>query len=460
MLIDTHAHLDFDDFAVDREHVIQRARDAGIGSIINIGINCETSEASIRLAQQYPNVYATVGIHPHEAQRERTSEHFARIRRLAQERKVVALGEIGLDYYRDISPRDDQRFVLREFLKIYTETGLPLVLHARDSYDDLFAILRSELGDGPIRGVLHCFSGDRAVLETALALGLYISFTGPVTYKKNDQLRELAASVPDERLLLETDCPYLAPQSVRSKRNEPAFMEETARCVAQVRHVSTEDIARITLRNSHALFGVPAVPERAQIVYKIRDSLYINTTTGCTNECIFCVKFFQDVVKGHNLRISVDPSKEEVLKAIASYHGDFKEVTFCGFGEPLLRLDFIKEVARALKEKDMRVRIDTNGHGNLIHARNILPELAGLIDEMCISLNVHTAELYAKICRPQFEGDVYAAVKDFIREAKRHIPRVVITFLDMPEVDIAKMKKIANEELGVEYRMRHYNVVG
>jgi TatD DNase family protein len=460
MLIDTHAHLDFDDFAAEREAVIERACAAGVDSIINIGINCATSEASIQLAAAHKNIYATVGIHPHEASRERSAEHFARIRVMAKAAKVVALGEIGLDYYRDISPREDQQYVVREFLQIYRETGLPLVLHARESYDDLFSIIRGELGNAPVRGVMHCFSGDQAALETALELGLYISFTGPVTYKKNDCLRSLVARVPDERLLLETDCPYLAPQSVRGKRNEPMFLAETAACVASVRNVSPEDIARITRRNSNSLFGVPVLTDAAQIVYKIRDSLYINTTTGCTNECVFCVKFFQDVVKGHDLRIKTDPSVAEVLRAIDAYSERYNEVTFCGFGEPLLRLDFIKEVARALKEKNITVRIDTNGHGNLIHKRNILPELEGLIDEICVSLNVHTPELYAKICRPSFSGDVYTAVKDFIREAKRYIPRVVITFLDMPDVDIEAMKQIARDELGVEYRLRHYNVVG
>jgi len=460
MFIDTHAHLDFDEYTQDRTAVIERAFEAGVEYVINIGINCETSEKSIALSRDYANIYATVGIHPHEAATEKTEEHFIRIRSLLKNDTVVALGEIGLDYFRDISPREDQQFVLRHFLQLYKETGLPLILHARDSYDDLFKILESELAQRPIRGVMHCFSGDKHALKKALHLGLFISFTGPVTYKKNDDLRELVALVPDERLLLETDCPYLSPQTRRGKRNEPAYMIETAQRIAEIRNISTKDIARITTYNSKVLFGIPRLEEKPEIVYKIRESLYINTTTGCTNECSFCVKFYQDTVKGHNLRIAHDPSVEQVLKAIDSYKGQFTEVTFCGFGEPLLRLDFVKEVAGILKKKGITVRIDTNGHGNLIHKRNILPELAGLIDEICVSLNAHTAELYNTLCHPHFTEDVYGAVKDFIRESKKHIPRVVITFLDMTQIDSEEMKRIATEELGVEYRMRHYNVVG
>jgi TatD DNase family protein len=460
MLIDTHAHLDFSDYSSDRDSVLARAFDAGVTHVVNIGIDLKTSKESIALARMYDNVFATVGLHPHDASREKDDASFSEFEALLKSPKVIAIGEIGLDYFRDISCRKDQEYVFRRFLSLHKASSLPLILHARDSYDDLFRILKEELGDGPLRGVMHCFSGDQKALECALQFGLFISFTGPVTYKKNDDLRAIVKNVPDNLLLCETDAPYLSPQSKRGTRNEPAFMIETVDKIAELRGVRREDIARITTHNAQQLFGIKIADEKPAIVYKIRDSVYINTTTGCTNECVFCVKFFEDFVKGHNLRISQDPTVEETLAAINAYAENFKEVTFCGFGEPLLRLDFIKAVALELKKKNISVRIDTNGHGNLIHKRNILPELEGLIDEVCVSLNTPDSELYTKICKPHFSGDVYGAVKDFIREAKRFIPRVVVTFLDMPGIDVEEMKRIAVQELGVEYRLRHYNAVG
>ena len=332
-------------------------------------------------------------------------------------------------------------------------------MHARDSYNDLFVLLRKELKNTVINGVLHCFSGSERDLENALRLGLYISFTGPLTYKNNDELRALVAHVPDDRLLLETDCPYLAPQSQRGKRNEPAFLCETAVCIAEVRGISVEDLGRITTINCNTLFGFPDIDFIPRVVYKIRDSLYINTTKECTNECTFCVRFFENFVKGHNLRIDRDPDVAAILKEIESFGTGFKEVVFCGFGEPLIRLDFVKDVSRALKEKNIYIRVDTNGHGNLIHKRNILPEVAGLVDELSISLNAPNASTYRAICRPHFEGNVYQEVVNFVREAKKHIPHVAITYLDLPGIEHHEMERIA-EELGVGVRCRHYNKIG
>lgn len=461
MIIDTHAHLDFDDFQDDRKEVIARADNADVKIIVNVGTDVATSAAAVRLAAEYASVYATVGIHPHEA-KTYTHETMAEIDALLLQDKVVAIGEVGLDYYRDHSPRDMQRNMFADFLQLHARSALPLIIHARDSYDDVFAMIRSEL-KGNVTGVMHCFAGDEAVLEQALDLGLYISFAGQVTYKKNDVLRSCLRKVPDNRLLLETDCPFLAPEGYRGKRNEPAYLAAIVSCIADVRGVSNADVARYTTYNAQQLFRLPdSAQDALDVVYKIRNSLYINVTAACSSDCVFCPRFTDKIIKGYNLALKHEPSVEEVITTIEAYQGKYEEVCFCGLGEPLMRLQFVVDVAKALKARFplLRLRLDTNGQGNLINKRNILPELQGLIDKVCVSLNAHTSEMYHAIVKPHFQGDVYQSVKEFIREAKKYIPDVEATCLTYPGVDAEAVRHIAQNELGVSFRLRIYDEVG
>jgi TatD DNase family protein len=200
------------------------------------------------------------------------------------------------------------------------------------------------------------------------------------------------------------------------------------------------------------------MPAKGQIAYPIRNSLYLNITNRCSAACTFCVRYHTDFVKGHNLRLAEEPSADALIEEI----GDpkrYTEVVFCGYGEPLLRLNVVKAVAGEVKKLGGRVRIDTNGHGNLINKRNILPELAGLVDAVSISLNAQNAELYNKVSQPQFGIGTYDAVKEFIQEAVKYIPDVTATVVTLPEVDVEACRKIA-EELGAKLRVREYNVVG
>ena len=462
MFIDTHAHLDFDNFDTDRNAVVARARDAGVTTIVNVGTGLASSERAVALAHEFDGLYATVGLHPHDAQTY-TPTIMKKFDALAHDEKVVALGEVGLDYFRDHSPRIMQQEVLRAFIALHKKTQLPLIIHARDSYDDVYAILTDELG-GSVHGVMHCFSGDEDTLKRFLALGMYISFAGHTTYPKNETLRRLAALVPDERLLIETDSPFLAPQAMRGKRNEPAYITDTAACIAAARNISLEDLGRITTRNAERFFALPQAEHQPEIIYKIRNTAYVNVTRGCTSACVFCPRTRESglAVKGHNLAVSHEPTVEETKTALEVFRGDCDEICFCGFGEPLLRLDFVIAVASYCKERfrGIPIRIDTNGHGNLIHKRNILPELAGMIDRMSISLNAPDAESYRKIVQPEFEGDVFEEVKAFIREAKKHIPLITVTCLNYPGIDTEKVRHIAEEELSVQFRLRIYDEVG
>lgn len=456
MLIDTHAHLEMRDFSDDRDDVIQRARDAGVEYIVTIGTTVESSRDAVLLADKYDFIYAAIGIHPHEV-KDILHPAYDILRHFAQHKKVVAYGEVGLDYHYEHSPRTDQKRKFRDMLREARELDLPVIIHDRDAHEDTLRILSEEWAPD-LGGVMHCFSGDLEMANKVIEMGLSISIAGPVTFPKAESLREVVRQIPIEHMLIETDSPYLAPQPMRGKRNEPAYVRHTAEAIAAIKGLSFDDVARITSFNAMQLFGIGSFSGRGRITYPIRNSLYLNITNRCTAACTFCVRYHTDFVKGHNLRLRDEPTAEEVIKEI----GDpkrYTEIVFCGYGEPLLRLDVVKAVAADVKRRGGKVRIDTNGHANLIHKRNVLPELAGLVDSVSVSLNAQNAALYDKISQPQFGEITYEAVKDFIREAKRHIPDVTVTVVSLPEVDIEACRKIA-DDLGVKFRVREYNVVG
>lgn len=263
MLVDSHCHLDFPDFATELDGVVDRARAAGVDRIVTISTRVKQHAAVLAIAEKFPNVYCSVGTHPHHAHEELdiTVEHLVAVTRAA---KVVAIGEAGLDYHYSYSSRDAQEQGFRSHIAAARETGLPLVIHSRDADLDMARILEEETGKGAFPAVLHCFTGGRELAQRAIALGLYISFTGILTFKKSDDLRLIAAALPSDRILVETDAPYLAPGPYRGKRNEPAYVVETAKTLAAVRSVSTEEIARQTTENFYRLFSkVPRVAAEA-----------------------------------------------------------------------------------------------------------------------------------------------------------------------------------------------------
>jgi len=471
LFIDTHCHLNFDPFDNDREAVIKRTKEEGIDYIINIGSDLESSRQSVDLSREHDFIYATVGVHPHHAQ-EVTPDVIADLKLLAQaNNKVVAVGEVGLDYFRNLSPKDVQQKVFRGFIALAAELNLPLIIHDRDAHDDVLAILsdnscpgnrqkkKSQENTGlKFKGVVHCFSGDEALAEEFIKLGFNISFTGNITFKKAEALREVVKAVPIEKILLETDAPFLAPQALRGKRNEPANVKYIAEEIARIKGLSVEDIARITSLNAKKLFSLGGIEDKGKIVYPIRDSLYVNITNRCTNDCTFCIRTSTDFVKGHNLKLDSEPTAEEIMQAIGDA-SEYREVVFCGYGEPLTRLDVVLDVAGQLKAKSVHIRINTNGHGNLIHSRSVVKDLAGLIDEVSVSLDADTSEKYDHICQPKFGPGTFDKVKEFILECKQTLPKVGITFITVPEVDIDQCRKLA-AELGVSYRIRQYNEVG
>jgi TatD DNase family protein len=250
-VVDSHCHLDDAKFNDDRERVMERALAAGVETMMAIGTGDGPAdlETAVRLADRHTFIYATIGIHPHDAAKA-TADSFVRIRELAAHPKVLAIGEIGLDYHYDFSPRDVQHSVFQKQLEVAAESGKPIVIHTREAWDDTMATLRRHWHGG---GIMHCFTGGVAQAQEALDLGFHLSYGGVLTFPKAEEVRQSARMTPEDRLLVETDCPYLAPVPHRGKRNEPAYVVETVRRLAEVRGVAPEAIAEATTRNFESL---------------------------------------------------------------------------------------------------------------------------------------------------------------------------------------------------------------
>ena len=268
MFLDSHAHLDGSQFASDRDATIQRAYDAGVRALLAIGNGDGPDDVAcaIPFAERYPWIYASIGVHPHEA-RLLTSAHLVTMERLAQHPRVIAIGEIGLDYWYDHSPRDVQQRVFRQQLELAAAVRLPILIHCRPSldsdnaWDDLLAILREQWLPTGLGGVMHCFTGNLPQARASLDLGFILSFAGNISYPKAQNIRDAATMVPLDRFFLETDCPYLAPIPYRGKRNEPAFVVETARHFAQLRNLTPEAAGQLALDNFRSFFHLPDEPE-------------------------------------------------------------------------------------------------------------------------------------------------------------------------------------------------------
>lgn len=274
MLIDTHCHLDFPEFDKDRDEVIERAKNAGIGYIINIGSSLQGSKEAVELSHKYNFVYASVGLHPHEADKFDDASK-ASIERLAKEKKVVAIGEAGLDYYKNLSKAENQSVLFRYSVNLAKDLNLPLVIHSRHAQDDTLKILNEVK---PVKAVVHCFSGDENFLKECLESGFFISFTCNITYpakpshsvrdpagvnnmvqrdKKTQDLRELVKLTPLDRLMLETDAPFLAPEGLRGKRNEPAYVKILAEEVTRIKGITLDEVAKVTTNNARRFFNLP-----------------------------------------------------------------------------------------------------------------------------------------------------------------------------------------------------------
>jgi TatD DNase family protein len=451
MFIDTHTHLFLKNFDEDRDQVIKNALDAGVKYMLVPATDIETAKQAIALAEKYESVYVAVGVHPHDT-KEWDDIWIDELRELAKHEKVVAIGEIGLDYFYDFSPKDKQHQAFEKQIELAIEMGLPIIIHNRDSNDDIMDFAR-KYKDTSLKAQYHCFAGTVDNVRELVEMGHYISFTGNITFKNADSIREVLSKVSVENILLETDSPFLTPVPYRGKRNEPKHIPLITEVVAETHHLRVEDVARTTSWNAYKLFGIG---ERMKLsyTYQIGESLYVNVTNRCNSDCVFCDRKGDAVINGYSLKMT--KAQEPDAEIYISEIGDptkYKEIVFCGYGEPTIRWEVVKEVASYIKANGGKTRINSDGHGNFINKRDITPELEGLIDSISISLNSTDPVQYAKLMR--VDESLHGEMLDFVRKAKNYT-RVVMSIVGISTVDTENAKQFVIYEMGVEFREREY----
>ena len=459
-LADTHAHLEHDDFAADVEAVVSRARAAAVRYIVVPACAAADAPRALELARRLDGVYFAAGLHPNCGLRLDEREA-AGIRKALQQGKAeglaVAVGECGLDYHYLALPRAEQLELLRWHLALARELELPIILHQREAEEDMRRAL-DEAGVPPRGGVLHCFSAGRDYYEWARGRGLRVSFTGNLTFDaKARKRRGVFADLELATTMLETDAPYMTPAPHRGKRNEPAYLPLVAEALSARAGAGLQDVYAETTLAARRFFGLP--PDfGGAIAYRLRNSLYLNVTNRCPNECRFCIRERAPGVGGHDLRLHMEPSAAEVLAAIGD-PAAYDEVVFCGYGEPTLRWEVVKEVARAVKKAGGAVRLNTNGSANLTQGRDVTAEMAGVFDKVSVSVNAPDAADYERLCRPAFGPRTWPALEEFVAGAKGSVGTVVVTAVAAPGVDATAVENLAHR-WGVGFRLRRYAAGG
>ncbi len=462
-LVDSHCHLTWDDFQDDLDPVLSRMASAGVRQALVVATGVSDARRAFALCRERTGLYPTAGIHPNDVPPDDAAA-LDELEALVREGGFVAVGETGLDYYRDRVDRARQGRAFARQAALARDLDLPVIVHVRDqpgrldAYEDVARTIESTPG---VRGVMHCFTGDPAFAARFVALGFYVSWSGILTFPKGEGVRASAAAVPVERALVETDAPFLAPVPHRGHRNEPSFVAEVAKTLAAVKGLSEADVRRITTRNARSLFRLPGEETDGPPVYLIRGTAYVNVTNACDARCTFCPRTWDAYeVKGYDLRRPKDPTVAEILDALGDPSRP-PEVVFCGFGEPTLRLEVVKEVARRVKEAGGRTRLNTNGHADLIHKRPTAPELAGLIDVASVSLNAQDRETFERHCPSAFSPDGFTPMLAWIRSAKAAGIDVVATAIEGLEgVDVEACRRLAEDVLGVRFRARALDEVG
>jgi TatD DNase family protein len=455
-LADTHAHLEHDDFAADVAAVVERARAARVRYVVVPVCAAADAARGLELSRRFDGVYFAAALHPNcglhldegEASGIRTA-----LSRGKAEGLAVAVGECGLDYHYMALPREEQLELLRWHLALAAELELPIILHQREAEQDMRRAIEDR-GVPPRGGVLHCFSGSRAYYAWARERGLFVSFTGNLTFDAGARKRRGAfADLDLASTMLETDAPYMTPVPHRGKRNEPAYLALVAEALAARAGAGAEDVYAETTLAARRFFGLP--PDfGGALAYRLRNSLYLNVTNRCTNACGFCIRETAPGVGGYELRLHMEPTAAEVLEAVGDPTA-YDEVVFCGYGEPTVRWEVIKEVARGVKARGGTVRLNTNGSAELTQGRDVAAEMAGLFDKVSLSVNAAGPAEYERLCRPAFGPRMWPALERFAAGARRAVGAVTITAVAAPGVDAEALHELARK-WGVGFRLRRY----
>lgn len=451
MFTDTHTHLFYPNFEGEVDKIIDRAKQAGVDYMIVPGTDLVTSSKAIELAEKYDSIYAAVGIHPHDS-KDWNESNVVKLEELAKNKKVVAIGEIGLDYYYDFSPREIQIKAFEDQIDLALKLNLPIIVHNREANNDILKLAR-KYKDSGLRAQYHCFAGTIADARELVEMHHFISFPGIVTFKNAEGVRKVLSRIAIENLLLETDSPFMTPVPHRGERNEPAYIKFVAEKIAEVHQLTLENVGRATSYNAYKLFGI-GMKSNLSFTYQIGKALYINVTNRCNADCVFCDRKGGAVINGYNLKMtkSEEPDADVYIKEIGDPK-NYSEIVFCGYGEPTIRWEVVKQIAMYVKENNGKTRMNTDGHGNFINKRDITPELQGLIDTVSISLNSTDPEQYGKLMR--LDPSMHTEMLDFARKAKNY-SHVVLSIVGISEVDSEAAKKFVTEEVGVDFREREY----
>jgi TatD DNase family protein len=452
MFIDTHAHLFYPNFDGELDEIISRAKQNGIDYILVPATDIKTAEQVIELTEKYDMVYGAVGVHPHDT-KDWTSTLISKIENLAKNKKIVAIGEIGLDYYYDFSPKEKQIDAFKTQIELALKLDMPVIIHNRDSDEDVMEIVRSYCGAG-LKAQFHCFNGSLENAMELVGMNYMISFTGNITFKKSDELRRIVQHIPPENILLETDSPFMTPVPHRGKRNEPSYVKYIAEQIAELHKLRLQDVAKITSFNAFKIFGIGSNAESV-FTYKLGNSLYINVTNRCNAHCVFCKRKEHPILRGYNLGLErgEEPNADVYIKEIGDPK-NYSEIVFCGYGEPTIRWDIVKDISKFVKANGGKTRLNTNGHGNIINKKDITPEMKGLIDVLSISLNTFDPKQYSELVG--LETSYFDEMITFAKKSKPYVEKVVMTIVSIDEVDIERARKITKEEIGAEFRVREF----
>jgi TatD DNase family protein len=440
-LADTHCHLAFDDFASDLDAVVARSRAAGVGLIILPGIDLASSEASLALARGKPEMHAACGIHPSYEEAGDPSA-FARISRLAFHPEVRAVGETGLELHRVEQPLPVQEESLRRHFSLARALALPLIVHSRSAERRVLEMLPADPGF-PV--IMHCYTGPRAEALEAASRGYFIGFAGGLTYRKNEELRQTAAALPLDRILVETDAPFMSPEPLRGKRCEPAFVAHTAARMAEIRGLAPVEAGTALFENALRAFRLGS-HRRPSAVYMLGPRAYVNLTGKCNNDCTFCIRRSCDGLGGYYLRHGrTDPPAWRILAALGLLDPrEFEELVFCGFGEPTTRPVELREISVKAREAGWKIRLNTNGLATSMMEPAEARTLLAPFHTVSISLNCHDRESYSRICRPS-APDAWERLLEFIAIARESGARVRLTAVKAEGVDMAATRRLASE---------------
>ena len=446
-LFDTHCHLSDERFCDDLDRVLVSAAESGVTGFLVPGISLESSRKAAFLCETRAGVYAAAGIHPNEFDPDYPDD-FADIAEILLRPRVIAVGETGLDLYRPRASAELQTKMFRNHIRLAESLGLTLVVHSRNAEREVLDILGNDVA---VPVIMHCYTGPPDVALEAAQRGYYIGFAGPLTFRGNNRLRDLAGSLPPDRILIETDAPYLSPEPLRGRRNEPSNVKYMADAISAIWDRDPVLTAETLMTNS--LKALQLGPfQRTDLVYLLYGNIYMNITGRCSNRCKFCIKDRADGIGGYYLAHHGEPLEgklESIIETLSPSMGE--ELVFCGYGEPTMRPELLRRLARRAAGRGFTVRLNTNGTclSWLSHEETV--SLLEPFDTVSISLNASCAEEYNTICRPA-DGSAWDRLMEFI-ELAGSLAFVSLTAVRYSGVEIESVEKLA-KNLSLPLRIR------